>query len=40
MGKYTKRVEEFIRLILDTKFISFPSKGGTIFKDRNFRLDI
>lgn len=40
MGKNTKRVKEFIDSIPDSKLSAFPSSGGTIFKDQDFRLDM
>jgi hypothetical protein len=40
MGKNTKRTKEFIESIPDSKLTAFPSNGGTIFKDQDFRIDM
>lgn len=40
MGKNTKTAKAFIESIPDSKFSGFPSSGGTIYTDRDYRLDM
>ncbi|KAF7955396.1 uncharacterized protein EAE97_000655 [Botrytis byssoidea] len=40
MGKNTKRAEDFIDDIPDSTLTGFPTSGGTIYKDADFRLDM
>lgn len=40
MGKNTKSCKAFIESISDSKLTGFPKNGGTIYKDRDFRLDM
>ncbi|KAM0124279.1 hypothetical protein ACHAP3_010486 [Botrytis cinerea] len=40
MGKNTKRAEDFIDEIPDSKLTDFPTFGGTIYKNTDFRLDM
>lgn len=40
MGKNTKHVKQFIEDIPDAKLQGITTNGGTIFKDKNFRLDM
>jgi hypothetical protein len=40
MGKNTKTAKQFIESIPDSKFSGFPGSGGTIYTDRDYRLDM
>ncbi|PQE17865.1 hypothetical protein CJF30_00010352 [Rutstroemia sp. NJR-2017a BBW] len=40
MGKNTKRVQEFIDGIPDSKLTALPSSAGTIYTTTDFRLDM
>ena len=40
MGKNTKRAEDFIDEIPDSKLTGFPTSGGTIYKNTDFLLDM
>ncbi|CAZ82270.1 unnamed protein product [Tuber melanosporum] len=40
MGKANKALRDFINDIPDSKLTGFPESGGTIYSDRDFRLDM
>lgn len=40
IGKASKALVQFINDILEEKFIGLPDTAGTIYKKRDFRLDM